>query len=112
MGGGALESCRNALGTFQIDSNRPLAGGGRETDESRPCSGGEGHRWRGPREGGVPGAYGGSIGPLVEGRDARERGSPRDPKAAAKGSMATAVLRQSTSVKDLRVSFSESWVMH
>jgi hypothetical protein len=54
-----------------------------KTEGSQPCSGGEGHRQRGSRGGGVSGAYGGSIGPLVEGRDGRERGSPRESEAAA-----------------------------
>jgi hypothetical protein len=70
---------------------------------------GEGHRQRGPRGGEVPGAHGGSIGLLVEGRDGRKRGSPRELEAAAEESMATAVLRRSTLAKDLCVSFSESW---
>jgi hypothetical protein len=79
-----------------------LAGGGRGTEERRPCSGGEGHRRRGPSGGEVPGAHGGSIGLLVEGRG-RERGSPRESEAAAEESMATLVLRRSTSAKDLRM---------
>jgi hypothetical protein len=89
-----------------------LAEGGRGTEERRPCSGEEGHRQRGPRGGEVPGAHGGSIGLLVEGRDGRERGSPREPEATAEESMATAVLRRSTLVKNLCVSFSELWGMY
>jgi hypothetical protein len=75
-----------------------LVGGGRGTEERRPCSGGEGHRRRGPRGGEVPGAHGGSIGLLVDGRDGRKRGSPWEPEAVAEESM----------VKDLHMSFSES----
>jgi hypothetical protein len=54
------------------------------------------------------GAYGSQIKPRVEGRGGRERGSRREPEAAAEGSTTTAMIRRPTSVKDLRMSFSES----
>jgi hypothetical protein len=75
----------------------------------RPCSGEEGHRRRGPRGGRASGAYGGRNEPRVEGTGGRERGSRREPEAAAEGSTTTAMLQRPTSVTDLRMSSSESW---
>jgi hypothetical protein len=68
-----------------------------------------GHRRRGPRGGKVLGAHGGSIAPRVEGCGGRERGSRREPEAAAEGATTTAMLRRPTSAKNLRASTSESW---
>jgi hypothetical protein len=80
-----------------------------EAGVGRPCSGEEGHWRRGPRGVRASGAYGGQIEPRVEGRGGRERGSRREPEAAAEGSMTTAMFQWTTLVKDLRMSFSESW---
>jgi hypothetical protein len=86
-----------------------LARGGRGTEIGRPCSGGEGHRRRGPRGGEAPGAHGGSIGPRVEGRGGREGGSRREPEAAAEGSMMMVMLQRPMLVKNLHMSSSELW---
>jgi hypothetical protein len=64
---------------------------------------------RGPRGGKVLGAHGGSIAPRVEGCGGWERGSRREPEAAAEGATTMAMLRRSTPVKNLRASISESW---
>jgi hypothetical protein len=94
-----------------FDSSHPksLARGGRETGVRRLCSGEEGHRRRGSRGGKVSGAHGDLIGARVEGRGDRKGGPRREPEAAAEGSTTTAMLRRSTSVKDLRISSSELW---
>jgi hypothetical protein len=94
-----------------FDSSHPksLARGGRETGVTRPCSGEEGHRRRGPRGGKVSGAHGGLIGPCVKGRGDWKGGPRREPEAAAEGSTTMAMLRRSTSVKVLHISSSELW---
>jgi hypothetical protein len=99
--------CRQPPGLLILSIPRPLAGGGRGTEIRRPCSGGEGHRRRGPRGGEASGAHGGLIEPCVEGRGGREGGSRREPEAGGEGSTMTAMLQRPTSVKDLRMSSSE-----
>jgi hypothetical protein len=75
----------------------------------RPCFGEEDRRQRGPRGGRASGAHGGQIEPRVEGRGGQERGSRREPEAAAERSTTTAMLRRATPVRNLRASTSESW---
>jgi hypothetical protein len=101
--------CRHPPGLLILSIPRPLAGGGRGSEIRRPCSGGEGHRRRGPRGGEASGAHGGLIGPRVEGRGGRGGGSRREPEAATEGSTTTVMLRRPMSVKDLRMSSSELW---
>jgi hypothetical protein len=95
--------------TFVSSNPRSSARGRRGARIGRPCSGEGGRRRRGPRGEEVSGAHGGLNAPHVEGCGGRKSGSRRESEAAAEGSTMTAVLRWPASVRNLRMSFSESW---
>jgi hypothetical protein len=87
-------------------------GGGDGARLRRWCSGQGVHRWRSRGWGEARGEQGGSIEHLGEGWGGRKGRSPQQTEAATERSMATAMLRRSTSAKALRTSIGESWVMH